>query len=345
MRSDFQLSIYLALFVAISISFFLNFASLRFIKNNFSKSKKNEKRLSSKNIPTFGGIAMSVSFFASTRLLGEVESEILQLAFFAIFITLIGLLDDIYNLNWKAKFILQVIAIGIPIFTLEIYLQIEALFNLNYNNLLNSFVSIFWILLIVNSLNFLDNMDGLAATVSIFIAISLSLLSYTSNQFRLTDICIVLFGSILGFSYFNFPTAKLYMGDSGSLFIGYCLGFISILFTWNSEVHSFWNLPVPPVILFFSIPLIDFVTVVLSRLKSGVSPMTGGTDHISHRLLNIGYSINKVLLSFAIFSIFIFLITLTILFTNQIISTIAFLIYFVIVLITLTYFQKLKPLN
>lgn len=100
-----------------------------------------------------------------------------------------------------------------------------------------------------------------------FIAISLSLLSYTSNQFRLTDLSIVLFGSILGFLYFNYPTARLYMGDSGSLFIGYCLGFISILFSWNSEVNSFWNLPVPPVILFFSIPLIDFITVVISRLK------------------------------------------------------------------------------
>ena len=73
--------------------------------------------------------------------------------------------------------------------------------------------------------------------------------------------------------------------------------------------------------------------------------MTGGTDHISHRLLNLGFSNNKVLLSFAIFSVFIFLITLTILFTNQIISTVAFFIYFIVVFTALTYFQKLKPLN
>ena len=288
---------------------------------------------------------MSLSFFLSIRLLGEVESEILELAFYAIFITLIGLLDDTYNLNWKTKLMLQLLAVGIPIFTLQIYLQIEGLFNVDYNNYLNFFISIIWILLIVNSLNFLDNMDGLAATVSIFIAISLSLLSYTSNQFRLTDISIVLFGSILGFLYFNYPTARLYMGDSGSLFIGYCLGFISILFSWNSEVNSFWNLPVPPVILFFSIPLIDFITVVISRLKNGNSPMTGGTDHISHRLINLGYSNSKVLLSFAIFSIFIFLITLTILFTNQIISIIAGFLYFIVVFITLIYVQKLQPLN
>ena len=104
------------------------------------------------------------------------------------------------------------------------------------------------------------------------------------------------------------------------------------------------NLPVPPVILFFSIPLIDFVTGFF-RLKSGTSPMTGGTDHISHRLLNLGYSNRKVLLNFAVFSTFIFLITLTILFTNQIISTIAISIYIFVVCVALTYFQKLKPLD
>lgn len=73
--------------------------------------------------------------------------------------------------------------------------------------------------------------------------------------------------------------------------------------------------------------------------------MTGGTDHISHRLINLGYSNSKVLLSFAIFSIFIFLITLTILFTNQIISIIAGFLYFIVVFITLIYVQKLQPLN
>jgi UDP-GlcNAc:undecaprenyl-phosphate GlcNAc-1-phosphate transferase len=345
MNNNFQISIYLTLLVAATSSFIFNYFSLKFKNLKFSKSTKSEKRLSNNNIPTFGGISMSLSFLLSTRLLGEVESEILELAFFAIFITLIGLLDDTYNLNWKTKLLLQLLAVGIPIYTLQIYLQIEGLFNVDYNNYLNFFISIIWILLIVNSLNFLDNMDGLAATVSIFIAISLSLLSYTSNQFRLTDLSIVLFGSILGFLYFNYPTARLYMGDSGSLFIGYCLGFISILFSWNSEVNSFWNLPVPPVILFFSIPLIDFITVVISRLKNGNSPMTGGTDHISHRLINLGYSNSKVLLSFAIFSIFIFLITLTILFTNQIISIIAGFLYFIVVFITLIYVQKLQPLN
>lgn len=345
MNNNFQISIYLTLLVAALSSFIFNYFSLKFKNLKFSKSKKSEKRLSNNNIPTFGGISMSLSFFLSIRLLGEVESEILELAFYAIFITLIGLLDDTYNLNWKTKLLLQLLAVGIPIFTLQIYLQIEGLFNVNYNNYLNFSISIIWILLIVNSLNFLDNMDGLAATVSIFIAISLSLLSYTSNQFRLTDISIVLFGSIMGFLYFNYPTARLYMGDSGSLFIGYCLGFISILFSWNSEINSFWNLPLPPVILFFTIPLIDFITVVISRLKNGNSPMTGGTDHISHRLINLGYSNSKVLLSFAIFSIFIFLITLTILFTNQIISIIAGFLYFIVVFITLIYVQKLKPLN
>jgi len=343
--NEFQLPIILVFIFSCFISLLLNKVSLNF-KNLIPKDTNDKEiRLSNLKIPTFGGIAMSIAFLVSIRLLGKADFDFVQIAIYAVFITLIGFFDDVYNLNWKLKLFLQFVAIGTPIYILKIYLNIEGLFKLDLNNSLNLISTIIWILLIVNSLNFLDNMDGLAASTATMIAISLGVLSYITNQYKLTDIALVLVGSMIGFLYFNLPRARLYMGDSGSLFIGYCLGFISILFSWNSEVNSFWNLPLPPVILFFTIPLIDFITVVISRLKNGNSPMTGGTDHISHRLINLGYSNSKVLLSFAIFSIFIFLITLTILFTNQIISIIAGFLYFIVVFITLIYVQKLKPLN
>ena len=164
-----------------------------------------------------------------------------------------------------------------------------------------------------NALNFLDNMDGLAATTATMIALSLVLLSYLTNQYKLTDISLVLIGSMLGFLYFNLPKARIYMGDSGSLFLGYCLGFISVLFTWNKSIDSSWIFQIQPVILFFTIPLLDFTTVIISRLRTGKSPMTGGTDHISHRLLKKGYSDKAVLLIFVIVSLLILGITLCIL--------------------------------
>tara|TARA_B100001248_G_scaffold54860_1_gene36302 strand:+ start:160 stop:1191 length:1032 start_codon:yes stop_codon:yes gene_type:complete len=342
--NEFQLPIFVVFVLALLISLFLNKISLNF--KNFSKQENtiNQKRLSSLKVPTYGGISMSLAFLVSTRLLGKVDSEIMQIAFYAVLITIIGLLDDRYNLNWKIKLVLQLVAISTPIYLLNIYLNIEQLIGINMNNILNLFTTVIWILLIVNSLNFLDNMDGLAATTATMIAISLGILSYITNQYKLTDISIVLVASMLGFLYFNFPKAKLYMGDSGSLFLGYCLGFISILFSWNNNIESSWIFQIQPVILFFTIPLLDLMTVMISRIRDGKSPMTGGTDHISHRLLKKGYTSSQVLIIFGFFSLIILITTMGILYLNEFVSLLLLIGYFLSVLISLIYFLKLETL-
>ncbi len=342
--NEFQLPIFAVFILAFLISLFLNRISLNF--KNFSKQENtiNQKRLSSLKVPTYGGISMSLAFLVSTRLLGKVDSEIIQIAIYAVLITIIGFIDDRYNLNWKIKLVLQLVAISTPIYLLNIYLNIEQLIGINLNNILNLFTTVIWILLIVNSLNFLDNMDGLAATTATMIAISLGILSYITNQYKLTDISIVLVASMLGFLYFNFPKAKLYMGDSGSLFLGYCLGFISILFSWNNNIESSWIFQIQPVILFFTIPLLDLMTVMISRIKNGKSPMTGGTDHISHRLLKKGFTSSQVLLIFGFFSLVILITTMGILYLNEFVSLLLLIGYFISVLISLIYFLKLEIL-
>ena len=342
--NEFQLPIFAVFILAFLISLFLNRISLNF--KNFSKQENtiNQKRLSSLKVPTYGGISMSLAFLVSTRLLGKVDSEIIQIAIYAVLITIIGFIDDRYNLNWKIKLVLQLVAISTPIYLLNIYLNIEQLIGINLNNILNLFTTVIWILLIVNSLNFLDNMDGLAATTATMIAISLGILSYITNQYKLTDISIVLVASMLGFLYFNFPKAKLYMGDSGSLFLGYCLGFISILFSWNNNIESSWIFQIQPVILFFTIPLLDLMTVMISRIKDGKSPMTGGTDHISHRLLKKGYTSSQVLLIFGFFSLIILITTMGILYLNEFVSLLLLIGYFISVIISLIYFLKLETL-
>ena len=343
--NELQLPIFIVFILALIISLFLNKISLNF--KNFSKkdNQNNQKRLSNLKVPTYGGISMSLAFLVSTRLLGKADFEIIQIAIYAVVITFIGFIDDRYNLNWKIKLLFQLVAVSTPIYLLNIYLNVEQLIGINLSNILNLFFTVIWILLIVNSLNFLDNMDGLAATTATMIAISLGVLSYITSQYKLTDISIVLVGSMLGFLYFNFPKAKLYMGDSGSLFLGYCLGFISILFSWNKNIESSWIFQIQPVILFFTIPLLDLMTVVISRIKDSKSPMTGGTDHISHRLLKKGYTDSQVLLIFVFFSLMILALTMGILYLNEIISSILLIIYFISVFISLIYFLRLETLN
>tara|TARA_B100002019_G_C21274493_1_gene604485 strand:- start:4290 stop:5321 length:1032 start_codon:yes stop_codon:yes gene_type:complete len=342
--NEFQLPIFAVFILAFIISILLNKLSLNF--KYFSKQDiANQKRLSSLKIPTYGGISMSLAFLVSTRLLGKADFEIIQIAIYAVVITFIGIVDDRYNLIWKVKLLLQLVAVSTPIYLLDIYLNVEQLFGINLNNFLNLFSTVVWILLIVNSLNFLDNMDGLAATIASMIAISMAILSFITDQYKLTDLSIVLIASMLGFLYFNIPKAKIYMGDSGSLFLGYCLGFISILFSWNSDMESSWIFQIQPVILFFTIPIIDFLTVTISRINSGNSPMTGGTDHISHRLLKKGFTNNQVLFIFVLLSLIILIITLGIIYLNKIISLIFLFIYIFLVITSLIYFLNLEILD
>ena len=209
-----------------------------------------------------------------------------------------GVIDDLINLNWKIKIILQFLFVAIPVIYLNIYINIENIIKIELNNYLNLVFTVFWVILLMNSINFTDNMDGFASLNTSFIAFALGVISFFFEQNYLADISFILGFSIIGFLILNFPPAKIYMGDSGSLFIGFVLGFISILFNWNPLNESLIYNSFTPVLLFFTIPLLDFLTVFTYRIKNNISPTTGGTDHISHRLLNKGYSVKRILIIF-----------------------------------------------
>ena len=342
-----QLNIYFTAILTFVLSGVFNWIILYTAKSiKFKKSsKKLEERLVDKNIPPLGGVATAIAFFIGVSFLGEADNNFALIGLFALLLSLVGAVDDFFNLEWKIKLFFQVLFVSIPVFNLEIFLNIESLFNYDFNNTVNYFGSILWIVLLINSINFIDNMDGLAVVVTGSICYQSVILTYLLNQNKLTDISVVLLFVILGFFIFNFPPAKLYLGDSGSLFIGFCLGFLSILFTWNSGQQYALSYTLSPLILFFTIPLLDFLIILEGRIKRGVSPTTGGTDHISHRLLAKGLSEKNVLAVFTIYSIFNFSIILGYVFLNTFFSMLALLIYFVQFIYLFNYLKKLDILR
>ena len=341
--NDFQVSVYVASISSFLITAILCFLLIKYI-SNFSKSKNTQKRLNDSNIVPLGGVAMAISFFISVRLLGEADPEIVNISIFALAISLLGVLDDFFDLNWKLKLFFQLIFVSLPIYILDQKINLEIFIGIDFGGRANFVFTIFWVITLMNSINFIDNMDGFAAINCSFICLATTILSFVFNQNYLADISFVLFASISGFILFNYPPAKIYMGDSGSLFIGFVFGFISILFNWNptSEIQLYNS--IAPVFLFFTIPILDFLTVFYHRIKNNISPTTGGTDHISHRLLKKGLSVRKILYLFIGLNIIVFLtIAATIIFDSF--ANIAFLSYIIIISYLFFYFQKLEPLN
>ena len=343
--SNFQVSITSAAVATLLLSILFNWITLQRSKNFVPSKNKNEERLSSKYVPPFGGIACSIAFLISTRLLGQADDNFLYIGFFAVIISIIGLLDDLYNFSWYIKLMFQTIIVYIPLYSLNIFINFESLIGIEVNNSLNYIVSTIWIMLIMNAINFIDNMDGLAVVVSSAICIQIAVLTNYLNQYKLTDISILLLCAIGGFLFFNFPPAKLYFGDSGSLFIGFCLGFMSIIYNWVPEDVTVYSTTLSPILLVFSVPLIDFLVVVTYRISIGKSPTIGGTDHISHRLLAKGFSEKAVLSIFLIYSLGTFLLIYLSIFTSTQLSLLIIGVLFTVYFLTYLISIRLKVLT
>ena len=208
----------------------------------------------------------------------------------ALAIAIVGLLDDIYQLPPWPRFISQS-AVGV-ITSFILYLSGSGV-EIFDNQLLNSSATILWVVTIINALNFIDNMDGLATSISMVASLTLFILSYVNNQYLVAALSLAIFASCLGFLFWNKKPASIYLGDAGSLYLGFLLAAISIRIDLDNDSAPIRALVL---ILILGIPVIDTTQVVVSRIAKGKSPFEGGRDHISHLLLNRGLSQRSVLL-------------------------------------------------
>lgn len=165
------------------------------------------------------------------------------------------------------------------------------------NPLITSVLSAFWIVLIINAFNFLDNMDGLAAGIAVIAGSILLTAAVMSGQVFVGGLAIVLVGTLLGFLVFNFPPAKIFMGDAGSLVVGFFVALLTLRTTYYHEAESGrWYAVFMPLIV-MAVPLYDFISVTLLRVSQGKSPFVGDTQHFSHRLKRHGLTDTQTVLT------------------------------------------------
>lgn len=293
----FSLLQYLLLILAVAVIAFLATPVFRKIAR---KAKildyPGGRKLQSAPVAYLGGLAIATPItFGSLLIVFSSISQELQNQFYlgliipSIVIALVGLLDDLYQLLPWPRFIAQSL---VGIFTSTMLYLSGGGVQLFDHSLLNGATTTLWVVTIINAINFMDNMDGLATSLSLVISISLFILSYLNGQYLVAALCIALFAACVGFLFWNKRPASIYLGDAGALYLGFLLAATSIRIDVYSE-STLVRILVP--ILIFAIPVIDITQVVIRRVIAGKSPFEGGRDHLSHLLLNRGFSYVKVL--------------------------------------------------
>jgi UDP-GlcNAc:undecaprenyl-phosphate GlcNAc-1-phosphate transferase len=248
-----------------------------------------ERKTQKEPVPYLGGVAIAIGITVASfaALLysdssAETFNRALSVLLPAILISAMGLYDDLRGLEPWPRLVAQTIA-GIAV---AVYLiQNETLGQVFGNQIVDYVVTIIWVVGICNSINFFDNLDGGASGTVAVISIFLFAIAFNQGQSLVSALAVVTAGATLGFLIWNKSPAKIYMGDAGALFLGIIIAVLTIRL--DPEVSSqSRSLSIP--LLLMAVPILDTTTVVISRLSRGISPFTGGRDHLSHRLMRKG---------------------------------------------------------
>ena len=234
------------------------------------------RKVHSAPVPLMGGLAIYVAFIAALVLWGERSyvNEVVGISVGATLVSIVGALDDSRGMGSYLKLLFQVAAATVLILS---GVQVRL-----FHGFLDIALTLLWVVGITNAFNLLDNMDGLSSGVATIAAAFFTLLAAMSDQYLVGTLAAALCGACLGFLVYNWNPARVFMGDTGSLFLGFLLAAVGIKLRFPANSASItWMIP----ILVLALPLFDTTLVFFSRLRRGRNPLTTpGKDHVSHRL-------------------------------------------------------------
>ncbi len=254
---------------------------------------KDNRRMHRNAMPLWGGVAIWLGFTVSVLLFGQLDKEMVGIVIGAGLVMVTGMLDDRFDLPPLVKLVGQIIAAAVPVC---LGLRIESFTNLFpwldgdsiFLSISSIPLTIIWIVGLSNAVNLIDGLDGLACGVSSIASLSIFLIIIQIPGGSLATALLIaaLAGACFGFLPFNFNPAKIFMGDSGALFLGYVLGAASItgMFKWYALVS--FGLP----FLVLGLPIFDTAVAIIRRLLRGQKPWQADRGHLHHRLIDMGLS-------------------------------------------------------
>lgn len=254
----------------------------------------NERKVHQKPMPRLGGLAIFLSFLVGYMFFAPLTTQMISILIGSFLIILLGIIDDINPLKATTKLWGQILVAIILVFFGKIYISELTILGMNLNLGAWSYpISLFIIVACINSINLIDGLDGLAAGTSSIYFITIIIISILLGR---TDnlgfiLCLITLGATLGFLYYNFNPASIFMGDTGSMFLGYMIAVVALLGFKTATLTSF----IIPILILF-IPILDTLLAILRRLIKGESIGKPDKEHVHFQLLNKTSSVKKTVI-------------------------------------------------
>ena len=295
---DFNVAVWKNIILALAAAFVISFAATPVVRS-FAKQvgavdiPDNKRHIHTHPIPRMGGLAIFLGFLLSVLLFANITPQVRGILLGAILIVVVGAIDDVLNLNAWLKFCVQIVAAVIAVLS-------GVIINVVSNPLLITGeqaitigilavpVTILWIVGVTNSVNLIDGLDGLACGVSAIASLSMLVVSMLVSEANsnVAVILAALCGGCLGFIPYNLNPAKIFMGDTGALLLGYVLATASVIGMFKFYAIVTFILPV----LALAVPLSDTIFAFTRRIMRGQSPFHADRGHFHHKLLDMGLS-------------------------------------------------------
>lgn len=293
---------YLALSVCFILAVLLTPYIIKFAIRIGAVDQPNERKVHTKVMPRLGGLAIVISFYVGFLIFNPGFSETWPILAGGLIITAVGFLDDMFQLSAKVKLLGQIVA---AVVTVMGGIQIEfitvpfgGMISLGYFAIP---LTILWIVGVTNAVNLIDGLDGLAAGVSSIVLLTISGMAIVMGNPLVALIAFLLLGSTLGFLIFNFHPAKIFMGDTGSLFLGYMIGVLAIMGLFKNV--ALFSIMVPIIVL--GVPILDTAFAIIRRIVQRKPLSAPDKLHLHHCLIRLGYSHRQtVIVIYALSSLF-----------------------------------------
>ena len=288
-------SIWNILLITFLTSFILVFIVKKVAVHINAMDIPNERKVHKKPMPRIGGLAIFFAFLMGYMLYGTLSTQMLSVLIGGFVLVITGIIDDIKPIPARYKFLCQIVAAAIVVIYGKLYFNNITLLGQvwTFAPWINMVLSMFFIVGAINAINLIDGLDGLSSGISSIYFLTIAILGFILNNLGGLDIILslIMLGSTLGFLAHNFPPAKIFMGDTGSMFLGFMIAVIALL---GYKVTTITSLIIPILLLF--IPIFDTLIAIFRRLLKHESIGTPDKEHLHHQLLRMTSSPTKTII-------------------------------------------------